>query len=282
MFFVVSKVLGFLAVPSNLLGVAGLVGVVLLLTRWRALALSLVVGSAVMLVALGFSPLSKVLLLPLSERFPAWQAGRSDPDGVIVLGGAIDPDASAARGTIEIDSSADRVIALLTLAKRFPDARIVFSGGSANLLKRGMPEAQFARKLLADLGMTGSRFIFEGNSRTTYENAVNSYEILRPKPAERFLLVTSSFHMPRSIGAFRMAGFDVEAHPVDWRTRGWHDASLPFDRLSSGLARADVAVHEWIGLFVYWLTGRSSALFPAPWTANCDNAAPGETCRPRP
>ena len=70
--------------------------------------------------------------------------------------------------------------------------------------------------------------------------------------------------MPRAIGAFSKAGFEVEAYPVDWRTRGWVDARVPFDRLSSGLARTDVALHEWGGLVIYWLTGRSSELFPAP------------------
>jgi uncharacterized SAM-binding protein YcdF (DUF218 family) len=63
---------------------------------------------------------------------------------------------------------------------------------------------------------------------------------------------------------FRAAGFDVEAYPVDWRTRGWVDAVMPFDKLSAGLARSDVAVHEWVGLLSYWLSGRSRALFPAP------------------
>jgi uncharacterized SAM-binding protein YcdF (DUF218 family) len=281
MFFVLSKVLGFLAVPSNLLAVAGLAGVCLLLTRWRALAHTLVIGSIVALAVLGFSPLSNVLLLSLTERFPEWQAGRSDPAGVIVLGGAIDPDVSAARGAIELDSSAERAVALLTLARRFPDTPIVFSGGSGLLMQNLEAEAPFARQLLAEFGMIGSRFIFEETSRTTYENAVNSYRMLKPKLGERFLLVTSSFHMPRSVGAFRMAGFEVEAYPVDWRTRGWSDASQPFGRLSSGLARADVAIHEWTGLIVYWLTGRSSTLFPAPHTAGCDNAAAKDNCRPR-
>jgi uncharacterized SAM-binding protein YcdF (DUF218 family) len=183
---------------------------------------------------------------------------------VIVLGGVIDPDVSAARGVIELDSSAERAMALLTLARRFPDARIVFSGGSGRLLPNAPAEMPYAEKLLAEFGMTGKRFVFEGGSRTTYENAVKSFDMLKPKAGERFLLVTSSFHMPRAVGAFRRAGFEVEAYPVDWRTRGWRDAALPFGRLSSGLARADVAIHEWAGLLVYWMTGRSRALFPSP------------------
>lgn len=279
MFFVASKILGFLTVPSNFLTIVGVAGICLLLTRRRRLAHALLIASVVVLGVLGLSPLSNVLLLSLSERFPAWEAGRNDPDGVIVLGGTIDPDVSEARNAIELDSSAERVTALLTLARRFPNARIVFSGGSGSLIQNPVAEAPFARKLLAEFGMTGDRFIFEETSRTTWENAINTRDLVKPRPGERWLLVTSSFHMPRSVGAFRMAGFEVEAYPVDWRTRGWSDATQPFDRLSSGLARADVAIHEWRGLVTYWLAGRSSALFPAPRASGCDNASAKDNCR---
>jgi uncharacterized SAM-binding protein YcdF (DUF218 family) len=96
------------------------------------------------------------------------------------------------------------------------------------------------------------------------ENAVFSKAIARPKRGERWLLVTSAFHMPRAIGVFRKAGFPVEAYPVDWRTRGTEDLLRPFAVMSDGLQRSDNAVHEWVGLLVYWLTNRSSELFPGP------------------
>lgn len=282
MFFVLSKVLGFLAIPSNLLVIGAAAGLCLLPTRWRRMSLTLLIGSVAMLAVLGLSPLSNVLLLTLSERFPPWQAGRIDPDGVIVLGGVIDPEASDARDVIELDSSAERAVAMLTLAQRFPNARIVFSGGSGKLTPGALAEAPYAKKLLAEFRMSGDRFIFEDASRTTHENAVWMRDMLKPQPGQRFLLVTSSFHMPRSIGVFRQVGFEVEAYPVDWRTRGWQDALQPFDRVSGGLSRADVAIHEWTGLVVYWLTGRSSELFPGPRApGGCDKATAKDGCRPR-
>jgi uncharacterized SAM-binding protein YcdF (DUF218 family) len=70
--------------------------------------------------------------------------------------------------------------------------------------------------------------------------------------------------MPRAIGVFRRAGFPVEPYPVDWRTRGKEDALRPFATVADGLRRTDTAVHEWIGLFAYWVSGKSSELFPAP------------------
>ena len=263
MFFALSKIAGFFAVPSNLVALVGLAGACLLLARRKRAGIALLVTSTVMLAIVGLSPLGNALLLGLSERFPPWQATGS-PDGIIVLGGAIDSEASAARNTIELDASAERVLTMLRLARQFPRARIAFSGGSGNLFLNSVSEAPIAAQLLEEFGVSRDRILLEDNSRTTAENASMLRAKLAPKPGERWLLVTSAFHMPRAIGVFRKAGFDVEACPVDWRTRGWADATVPFDRLSSGLARTDVALHEWGGLVVYWLTGRSTELFPAP------------------
>jgi uncharacterized SAM-binding protein YcdF (DUF218 family) len=263
MFFTLSKVAGFFAVPSNLIAIMGLAGVMLLLARRQRAGLGLLVGSTVLLAVAGLSPLGNVLLLGLTERFPPWQS-TGTPDGIIVLGGAIDSEASAARNAIELDASAERVLTMLRLARRFPQARIAFSGGSGNLFLGSVSEAPIAAQLLEEFGVSRDRILLEEGSRTTAENASMLRAMLAPKPGERWLLVTSAFHMPRAIGAFRNAGFDVEAYPVDWRTRGWSDATVPFDRLSSGLARTDVALHEWGGLVIYWLAGRSAELFPAP------------------
>jgi uncharacterized SAM-binding protein YcdF (DUF218 family) len=262
--FVASKILGFFALPSNAIALLCAFGTVLVLTRWWRLGRPILALGILLLLVFGYSPAGNLLLLSLSERFPAWQFDGRAPDGIIVLGGAIDADVSAARNALELDNSADRVFAMLELARRFPNARIVFSGGSGNLLLGNEPEAPIAGRLLASFGVEPGRIVLEGASRTTAENAVLTRKLISPKSNERWLLVTSAFHMPRSIGAFRAAGFPVEAYPVDWRTRGWIDATMPFDKLSAGLARTDVALHEWNGLIGYWLSGQSSALFPAP------------------
>jgi uncharacterized SAM-binding protein YcdF (DUF218 family) len=264
MFFVLSKVLGFFSLPSNFIAVVCVIGAAAwLLKRRRAGARLLLLGT-VLLLLFGYVPLGNVLLLSLSERFPAWQFDGRDPDGIIVLGGGIDSEVSAARNTVELDAPAERVLAMLQLARRFPKARIVVSGGSAMLLEQPVPEAPIAGRLLQQFDLDGGRVILDSASRTTSENADFVRKLVDPKSGGRWLLVTSAFHMPRSVGVFRAAGFDVEAYPVDWRTRGWVDAVMPFDKLSAGLARSDVAVHEWVGLLSYWLSGRSRALFPAP------------------
>src|SRR5262245_44788620 len=264
MFFVLSKIFGFFAIPSNLVVSVGLLGVLLLPTRFAGAGRRLVVASLIVLAILGLSPLANLLIIPLEQRFPPWDAGSGAPDGIIVLGGAISPDVSAARNDVALNESAERLTAVAELARRYPNARILFSGGSGALIYDEGTEAEFAARILESFGIPYNRVLLEDRSRNTVENAVFSKALVQPKPGERWLLVTSAYHMPRAMGVFGKAGFAVEAYPVDWRTRGWEDAVRPFATVGDGLRRADTAVREWIGLATYWLTGQSSALFPAP------------------
>jgi len=264
MFFGVSKVLGFFASPSNVVLCIGLVGVTLLWTRWARAGRRLAALSVLLLAFAGLSPLGDWLIAPLENRFPPWDAARGAPDGIIVLGGAFSPELSAARGAPDLNESAERVTAVVALARTYPAARIVYSGGNGQLVRRGGVEAEIAGALLESLGVARARLVLEGKSRNTVENARFSKDLVAPKAGERWLLITSAYHMPRSIGIFRRVGFAVDAYPVDWRTAGGDDALLPFDAVSSGLRRTDTAVREWIGLLAYRLSGYTTALFPAP------------------
>jgi uncharacterized SAM-binding protein YcdF (DUF218 family) len=268
MFFILSKVLGFFTLPSDIAVSLAALGVVLLFTRFARAGRRLAVLGVVLLLIAGLSPLGNALMLPLEERFPRWDAARDAaqgaPAGIIVLGGAIGPEISAARGMPDLNESAERITATAALARQYPQARIVYSGGNARLVLTGGIEADYAIDLLESLGIARTRVVAERQSRNTVENAEFSKKLVDPKPGERWLLVTSAYHMPRAIGVFRRAGFPVEAYPVDWRTRGPIDLWLPFESVTAGLRRTDTAVHEWIGLVAYRLTGRTSALFPAP------------------
>jgi uncharacterized SAM-binding protein YcdF (DUF218 family) len=264
MFFPLSKVLGFFAIPSNLVISIGVLGLLLLPTRFARTGRALAFASLIVLAVLGLSPIGNALIVPLEERFPPWDAARGAPDGIIVLGGAISPDVSAARDEVALNEAAERLTVAAELARRYPDARILLSGGSAALIYDEGAEALLALRLLQDLGIARARILLEDRSRNTVENAVFSKAIAQPKSGERWLLVTSAHHLPRAVGVFRKVGFPVEPYPVDWRTRGPKDVLRPFATLGDGLRRSDTAVREWVGLAVYWLTGRTSELFPAP------------------
>src|SRR5579863_3699916 len=264
MSFLLAKTLDFFALPSNVLMTIGLVGFVLLFTRFRQLASWLIVTSLVLIAFAGYSPLGNILILPLEQRFPPWHASQAPPDGIVVLGGAILPDISIARGAIALDGSAESITATAELARRYANVRVIVAGGAEGLRFDAPAQAPIAVKELEALGVAHDRITAEEQSRDTIESAVFSRLIAQPKPGEHWLLVTSAFHMPRAVAAFRAAGFPVEAYPVDWRTRGPIDATQPFASLPHGLTMTDAAVREWADLLVYRLNGKTSELFPAP------------------
>jgi uncharacterized SAM-binding protein YcdF (DUF218 family) len=266
LFFVLSKTLGYLLLPTNFLIAIGFVGAVLMATRFDSLGRKLVIASVLLLVICGLSPLGKALLYPLEQRFPPWDAARGAPDGIIILGASIEADLSAAHGAPVVRGAPDRIIAGAALARRYPNARVVFSGGSANLISNDAREADFAGAIFESLGVDKSRLIMERASRNTQENAEFSKALVAPKDGERWLLVTSAFHMPRSVGLFRKAGFTVEPYPVDWRVGGRDDLMTPSHIIVEGLARTDLAIREWLGLIAYRLTGKIDEFLPRPAT----------------
>jgi uncharacterized SAM-binding protein YcdF (DUF218 family) len=262
MFFELSKVLGFFASPSNLLIVMALVGVLLMSTRFTRSGRNLTAAGVVSIALFGFFPIGDALLLLLEERFPPWDAGRGAPDGIIVLGGAIHAERSEAAGRPVLNTSGERMTGAAELARRYPTARVVFTGGTGSLFGTAV-EADHAAAAFESMGVARGRVVLEGRSRSTAENATYTAALVAPKPGERWLLVTSAWHMPRSVGAFRQAGFPVEAYPVDHRVLR-RDLLLLSGSAAHGLGRADMALREWVGLIVYRFTGRSSALFPGP------------------
>ena len=259
MFFVLSKTLGFIAVPSNLVVMVGLAGIVLLPTRFARVGRRLLVASVVLIAAIGVLPIGNALLLPLEDRFPQWDPVHGPPTGIIVLGGVINPERSEARGQTSLDEAAERVTTAVELARQYPTARIVFSGSGGRL-----SEAVFAQRFFESLGVPHDRITIETKSRNTAENAVFTKRLIAPRPGEHWLLVTSALQMPRAIGVFRQAGFAVEAYPVDYQTNGWDDVRTLSGSLTGGMVGTDAAAHEWVGLFVYWVTGRIPVLFPGP------------------
>jgi uncharacterized SAM-binding protein YcdF (DUF218 family) len=265
MFFIASKIADLFIVPSNLCLLLTTIGVALLFTSFAKTGRAAAAVGALGLFLMSVSPLGRALTSALENRFPPPPADMPAPDGVIVLGGAMDERVTAARGRAALNDAAERLVALVELARRYPQARIVFTGGSAALGGSDHTEAEAAAVFMSEIGLDPGRVILESRSRNTWENAELTRALVHPAPGERWLLVTSAAHMPRSIGIFRRAGFPVTAFPVDYRTMGRPRALWRIDRHAiEALGLVDYAAHEYIGLAAYYLTGKTDALFPAP------------------
>jgi uncharacterized SAM-binding protein YcdF (DUF218 family) len=223
----------------------------------------LLILSMLGIVVFGLSPLSKILFHVLESRFPPWNASGPAPTGFIILGGAIDPDISAAHNEVALTDAAERLTVVAELARRYPSARIIYTGGNASLFG-GPLEATYAAQLLTSFGIPPQRLEIESRSRNTLENALYTKAMIAPKPGERWVMITSAFHMPRAMAAFRGVGFDIEAFPVDWQTGDGSDLLWPFRSFVGGLGFTDVVARELLGLLSYRVTGRSHELFPSP------------------
>ncbi len=257
--FVLSKLYWYLSAPGNLLVLILVLGALALLTR-RRIGIWLAVAAAVGFAAIVATPIAEWTIVPLENRFP--QPGLPDRiDGIVVLSGAVDEAITRARGLPAVNDAGERVIEAAALARRFPEAKIVLSGGEG-LRNIGWNEAEPTRDILVSLGVPAERMILETRSRNTIENAEDSFALVHPRDGEVWLLVTSAFHMPRAVGCFRHVGWRVVPFPVDYRTA---PGVISRDyMLDERLTLLDLAVKEWVGLVVYRALGRIDSLFPGP------------------
>ena len=231
------KGLTFLIAPSGALITAALIsGACALFWRSRRLAVVFSVFAG-LLAAVACLPIGYVCLSVLEHRFPEWRGGESPVAGMVMLDGGV-----------------DRIPFELALARRYPHARVIFAG------RQKASGGSFA--LLRAAGLDPSVSVSEGRSRDTYDNAVFSLAIAKPKAGERWLLVTSAAHMPRSVATFRRVGFPVTAAPVALKT----DQGMTFANASASeaLTLTDEAFREAWALVAYRLTGRTRELWPKP------------------
>jgi uncharacterized SAM-binding protein YcdF (DUF218 family) len=263
MFFYMSKIFWFFIDPSNLLLMAICLGTVLIYRRRDKLGRRLLSFTAVMAVIIATAPIGRILLVVLENRFPTVQTLPGKVDGIIVLGGVVDEVVTKARGQISIGGAVERLIYFAAFSKQYPDAKLLFTSGSGKLLSQNIKEGDVVGSLLTDLGVDVERLIIENQSRNTYENVRLSKQLVQPITGETWILITSAFHMPRSVGIFRQVGWDVLPFPVDYHLKGDLGLALTFN-LIGGISSLSLAIHEWLGLLVYWLTNKSNAFFPGP------------------
>ncbi|MBI4602420.1 MAG: YdcF family protein [Planctomycetes bacterium] len=256
------RVLLGLVVHLDLLAIAGIAaGAALHRTGRQRAGLRLVIGSWIAIALVHLTPSGRWMMTALENRFPRRGEFPSvlpeDVAGLVLLGGGFSISDSRDRGEPVYNPSGPRFFEGLALARRYPRARVVFTGNA--------DEAALARRVFAEHGIEASRIVLEDQSINTLDNARKTLERVGPREGEKWALVTSALHVPRSVGLFRGAGWEVIPCPVNHLTSGRYDLKSWLSPLggTSGLAWR-VAVHEWAGLAYHYLAGDSPELFPGP------------------
>lgn len=266
MAFILSKILWMFTAPGNLLVLFLLAAAFLAMAKresWQNVGRRLCFDIAFLLFFIAIFPVGEWMMRPLENRFPP--AHPDHVDGIIVIGAGENPVLSEARGQPIVHQSAADYLVFASLAKQYPEAKLVYAGGSSLLLPSNskLTDADVAKQALAAYGVDTSKMIFENKSRNTHENATEAAALVHPTPHEKWLLVTDAFHMPRAMGCFRKAGWDIAAAPADYRTDGKLDTELHFD-LAGHLNMVTIAAHEYYGLLSYWLLGYTDNPWPGP------------------
>ena len=264
MFFYLAKTFWFFAQPLNLAIFLTFAAMVAALFGRRRLAIAGSGLGVLVLVLSAWTSFGPMLMAPLEGRFQRPAAMPQHVNGIIVLGGGMEGAINLARGGHELNRGGDRFVEALRLARLYPDAKILISGGVGTVLLAGEGDADTALRLFGDFGFPRERLIIEDKSRDTFENARLSKELVNPQPGETWLLITSAFHMPRSMGLFRKVGFPVTPWPSDYRTTSAEGIGVFQDNPTDLLDVTTTAMREWIGLAGYWLAGRIDTIFPGP------------------
>jgi len=255
MFFLLSKLFWFVAAPSHVLAWLSIAtAVFLFLGKTRPAKWTAAVG-ATLFVIFGVLP-TGTWLLQQHESLYQRPVPPARVDGILILGGGNNPIVLRTRNALSNDKGVARLEEAFILSRRYPSARIVFSGGSGNPRQQQDAEGTSARRILLALGLDASRLTIEGKSRNTWENLIFTQAIVKPKRGEVWLLATSAFHLPRAMGIARRVGWTVLPWPTDYIT----PTRIGFEPeyLLDNLEDTELVFREYVGIAVYRLSGKSA------------------------
>lgn len=263
MFFYLSKIFYFLLHPINAYVFICIIAMGLMWFNWHRSGRWLMSVSTLVLILVTAFPIGIWMRIHLEQRFPQPTSLPAQIDGILVLGGAVNPALSVDHNQLILQSTTERLFSFAALAEEYPEAKLIYSGGSGSLTKQELKEADVARVALKRLGMDTDNVIFENQSRNTFENIRLTKKLVTPKVGENWILVTSAQHMPRAMGIARAEGWQMIPYPVDYNFAKQMKLGMSLN-FSQGAGNLYSGLYEFIGLAMYRLTGKIDEFYPAP------------------
>jgi uncharacterized SAM-binding protein YcdF (DUF218 family) len=260
MSFYLSKIIWFLFNPFNLILILLFFGLLLNLIPLKLFSKICYLFSFLLFFITGILPIGSFLNYNLEKDFFYTASYPEHIDGILILGGATNPFLSNEHNQINFNDSSERLIESIFLIKRFPDAKVIFSGGSGSISEPNLTHAFVAKKFFQNMDIDHKKIIYEDKSRNTYENILFSKRIARPHSAEKWLLVTSAFHLKRSLAISEKLKWTFIPFATDFNKSKKFKWRLSINFLSN-INEFNKASHEWMGLISYYLMGRSSSIF---------------------
>ncbi|MBL7005418.1 MAG: YdcF family protein [Gammaproteobacteria bacterium] len=261
LFFTLSKTLWLFIEPDNLIIISLLLVVILFLVKKDKIAKKALYSLSFLVIFIAVFPVGSWLLYPLETHFNAKPKLPEQVDGIILLGGSINTSTSNAWNKPQTNEFAGRIFEFVSLMHLYPNAKAVFSGGQASLINQYPSEAFFAEQLLNKMGIKENKVIYENKARNTNENVKLMKQLLTPAKNETWVVITTAWHLPRSLGIFCKQGWSVIPYPADFHSNP-DELLTPTLGLPRHLSQLNNAVREWIGLLAYYITGKTTELLP--------------------
>jgi len=209
-----------------------------------------------------FFPVDDWLTYPLESRFPQPESLPENIHGIIILGATFDTVLTQRHGQISANGHIERVTEAINLHYQYPNSTVLYTGGTGFIKQGELGGADIAQRFFKELGIDTEKFIYESESRNTFENAVFSKVLVKPNDNQNWILITSASHMPRSVGIFNEVGWKVIPYPVDYNSS--YPEKYPGIELGGKLSSIDSVTKEYVGLISYRLLGRTDSFFPKP------------------
>ncbi len=208
----------------------------------------------------GVLPTGSYLLYMLEKNYHNKMNLPEDVDGILILSGATNPFLSKEYDQISLNGSVERLTESVQLIKKYPKAKVFFAGGSRFLQYPDLNHSAVAKKFFNSLDINVKNIYFENKSRNTYENIVFAKKKINPDKNEKWVLVTSAFHLKRAINVAEKLGWRFIPYPTDYKLPKKFIWKLSFD-FSGNLGSFHQSSHEWVGIISYYIMGRSSKIF---------------------
>ena len=260
--FLLSKIVWVILSHLNLLIIFLIFGYLFKILRKRLVSRAFYLISLLFFIIVGILPTGTFFLSELESKYPALNILPKDINGIIILGGPTNPNLTHIHNQVAFNEAGERLTEAIRLIKIYNSSTVIFSGGSGSLNPDVLPHTFVAKKFFLEMGVDINKIIFESKSNNTYENILFSKNIVNPKKNEKWLLVTSSFHMTRAMNVAEKLKWEFIPYPVDFRTGNEKIKFIPtFDKILPNFNRFNLAAHEIVGLISYYFLGRTSKIY---------------------
>ena len=260
MTFYLSKFLWYFFNPFNCIILLFFLSVILNFLKFLRLSKIILYFTFLLFFITGALPTGSYLLYLLEKNYHNKVNLPEKVEGILILSGATSPFLTKEYDQIALNGSVERLTESIQLIKKYPKAKVFFAGGTGSIQYPDLSHSDVAKKFYESLDVNTKNIFFDKKSRNTYENIVFAKKKFNPNINEKWILVTSAFHLKRAISVGEKLGWELIPYATDYKLPKKFKWKLSFDFFNN-LGSLQHSSHEWVGIISYYLMGRSSKIF---------------------